>query len=75
MRYYITWIDQLVSRLMEVLYLYEMTKLIIDIYTGPLKKLFHYALFQKFFPIFIFHISGLCFTCLYHFVSINHLNL
>ena len=29
--------------------------------TGPLKKLFHYAIFQKFFHIFI-HTNGLCFT-------------
>ena len=30
------------------------------IFTGPLKKLFHYVIFQKFFHIIFIH--GLCFT-------------
>ena len=30
-------------------------------YIGPLKKLFHYAIFQKFFHILLY-INGLCFT-------------
>ena len=48
------------------------------LHTGPLKKLFHYAIFQKFFHIFKY-INGVCFTInvmkiLCHFVSINHIN-
>ena len=31
-------------------------------FTGPLKKLFHYAIFQKFFFTFLLYIYGLCFT-------------
>ena len=31
------------------------------IHTGPLEKLFHYAIFQKFFHIFLY-INGVCFT-------------
>ena len=30
--------------------------------TGPLKKLFHYAIFQKFFSHFSLYINGICFT-------------
>ena len=47
--------------------------------TGPLKKLFHYAIFQRFFTFFKY-INGLSFTihvinlsC--NFVSINHINV
>ena len=50
------------------------------IYTGPLKNLFHYAIFQKFFSHFFKYINGLSFTihviklpC--NFVSINHINV
>ena len=47
--------------------------------TGPVKTLFHYAIFQSFFTFFKY-INGLCFTihviklsC--HYVSINHINV
>ena len=47
--------------------------------TGPLKKLLHYAIFQKFFT-FLLYINGLCFTIhvikfLCQLVSINHINV
>ena len=52
----------------------------IYIYTSPFKKLFHYAIFQKFFSHFLKKINGLSFTmhviklsC--NFVSINHINV
>ena len=48
--------------------------------TGPLKMLFHYAIFQKFFFSHFYLLMVLCFTihviefsC--HFISINHVNV
>ena len=48
--------------------------------TGPLQKLFHYAVFQKFFHICLRYFYGLCFTIhvikfSFHFVPINHNNV
>ena len=48
--------------------------------TGPLQKLFHYAIFQKFFHFYYRYINGLWFTIQVikfslQFVSINHNNV
>ena len=34
-------------------------------YTGPLKKLFHYAIFQKFFHIFIMNLWSMFYNMYY----------
>ena len=36
-----------------------------SVYTGPLKKLFHYAIFQKFFHIFVIHLFSMFYNTHY----------